>query len=89
MFVVANQVESALWLTIAVVMIVRTLRRDHVRLECVVAAVAFTCFGVSDLVEATTGAWWRPWWLLVWKAACVATLLFLLNRYLARRKRSA
>jgi hypothetical protein len=35
----------------------------------------FAFFGLSDLVEVTTGAWWRPWWLLAWKAACLLGLI--------------
>jgi len=41
------------------------------------AAVAFLAFAGTDLVEMQTGAWWRPWWLLVWKAACVGVLVTL------------
>jgi hypothetical protein len=32
-------------------------------------------FGLSDLVESQTGAWWTPWWLFAWKALCVLGLL--------------
>ena len=35
-------------------------------------------FGLSDFVEMTTGAWWQPWWLLVWKAACLVIGLILI-----------
>ncbi|MBE7458640.1 MAG: hypothetical protein KJ057_17160 [Phycisphaerae bacterium] len=42
--------------------------------------MTFLAFGASDVVEADTGAWWRPWWLLAWKAACLAVLLTLLIR---------
>lgn len=38
-------------------------------------AVLLVLFGVSDLVERQTGAWWRPWWLLVWKAVCLVSLM--------------
>jgi hypothetical protein len=34
-------------------------------------ASALLPFGISDLVETRTGAWYSPWWLLVWKAICV------------------
>ena len=36
-----------------------------------IAAVAFFGFGISDLIEAQTGAWWEPIWLFFFKAACV------------------
>jgi len=56
------------------------------RRDAVAAAVAFVAFGGSDVVESFTGAWWRPWWLFAWKAACVLGLLVLLAR---RRRRQA
>jgi len=46
------------------------------------AAFVFLAFGLSDLVETQTGAWWKPWWLFVWKALCVHAMLalFFLHR---------
>ena len=41
----------------------------------VIAAVTLVVFGLSDAVELYTKAWWRPWWLLVWKAACINILV--------------
>jgi hypothetical protein len=84
-FVLSNQFEAALWMFIAVAMTVAAARRRHVRWECAIGAIAFALFGVSDLVETTTGAWWRPWWLLAWKAACVIAFCWLLKRYLTLR----
>jgi hypothetical protein len=56
-----------------------------------IAAVAFLAFAASDAVELRTGAWWRPWWLFAWKAACVAVLAGCLVawRRAAGRRRSA
>ena len=82
MFVFANQLEAGLWIAIAVVIAIDAVQRPHVRFDCIVAAVAFALFGVSDIVETTTGAWWRPRWLLMWKAACVVTFLWLLKRHI-------
>jgi len=42
---------------------------------------AFLAFSVSDLIESHTGAWWRPIWLLVLKAACIAVFLFGFRHY--------
>ena len=50
------------------------LRSGQSRLQCFLAGVAFLLFAVSDWIELETGAWWRPWWLLVWKALCVIAL---------------
>lgn len=71
-----NYAEAALWAVIACVLLVKR-RGSEVpiaRLQ-LLAAVAFFFFGISDLVETQTGAWWKPWWLLVWKVACVVALL--------------
>ena len=87
LFVLSNRVEAALWLVVATLFLAAALRHRHMRRDCLVAAIAFALFGVSDLVETTTGAWWRPWWLLAWKAACVLAFLWLLKRHVARRRR--
>ena len=87
-FVLSNRIEAALWVAIAGVMFALAIRRSAGRADCLVGAVAFALFGISDLVETTTGGWWRPWWLLAWKAACVLTFIVLLARH-AKRKRAA
>jgi hypothetical protein len=38
-------------------------------------AVFLTGFGISDIVEIFTGAWWKPASLLLMKAACLAGLV--------------
>jgi len=83
-----NLVEGILWLTIAAGFAVSLLKPGR-RGEKIVAAVNFAAFGVSDFVEMHTGAWWRPWWLLAWKAACVAVMAAQLVRYLRRKRRLA
>lgn len=76
-----NYGEAGLWFVIALVLAVRLCMARPWRwlLPC-----AFAVFGVSDLIEVQTGAWWDPWWLLVMKAACV--LVFLLAWRAHRRQ---
>ena len=76
-----NLAEAALWGTMALLAIVLAASRRATasylhtsRLGLVVLAFTLAAFGASDVVETYTGAWWRPWWLLVWKAACVLCL---------------
>lgn len=80
-----NYVEVGVWCAIAVVVAVRASRRSGAaRRDGFIASVALLAFGASDYAEIRTGGeWWTPWWLLVWKAVCVLTLLALLLR--ARR----
>ena len=89
-FVLINRLEAALWITIALAMALAATRRSGaVRVDCIAASLAFALFCVSDIVETTTGAWWRPWWLLAWKSACVLAFLVLLVRHVKRTRRPA
>ncbi len=85
-FALANYIESGLWLSIALVIAFFTTRVTTARKDAIVAAIGFAVFGVSDIVEAHTGAWWNPWWLLVWKGLCLLLFLALLIRYIKRRR---
>jgi len=69
---VFNYGEAGLWFVIALVLAVRLRMQRPWRW---LLPLAFACFGVSDLIEVQTGAWWDPWWLFVLKAACVVVFL--------------
>lgn len=88
MFVNMNRGEAVLWMAIGVVLLVAGLRGAKHRRAFLLLAPVFAVFGASDLVEATTGAWWRPWWLLVWKGVCVLIFLYALARYARARHRA-
>ena len=84
-----NYVEVALWPALGVVFFLWGLRRrGSVRRDAMLAAITLLIFGASDWFEANTGnEWWHPWWLLLWKAACVLVLLGLLGLAWKRRAR--
>ena len=52
-------------------------------------ALVFVIFSASDAIEITTGAWWRPWWLGVVKAACVFYFLYSGVSWIRERNRAA
>jgi hypothetical protein len=79
--VLFNQAEAGLWFVIALALLFRLRMAAPWRW---LLPLAFAVFGVSDVIEARTGAWWEPWWLLVMKAACV--LVFLLAWQSHRRQ---
>ena len=82
-----NLGEALLWIAIAVVIAARALRTGSTSRGIQVALVmAFFAFGISDLVEMRTGAWWRPWWLFAWKAVCVVVLAMVFYRFFRIRK---
>jgi len=77
-----NFVEALFWLAMSAGFLRRAVLRkgDGGGTFCV-AAVLFFFFGLSDFVEVGTGAWWRPWWLFAWKAACLVGLVSIYVRY--------
>jgi len=88
-FRTGNYAEAAFWILVATVFGVLAFRGGHARRSrCAFATVAFLLFGLSDIVEVQTGAWWRPWWLFTWKATCVLGMLWLLWDYLRRRRQA-
>ena len=77
-----NLIEAGVWFLLAVVLTVYAFQREQrLRTTFFLIAVTLAAFGGSDLVEARSGAWWKPWWLFVWKAACVVVLLLGFVRY--------
>jgi hypothetical protein len=87
-FVLSNRIEAAFWTVIGLACLLAAFcPKTQPKRDALIAAVTFIAFGGSDVVESATGAWWRPWWLLLWKGACVATPLWLLLRYARRRRR--
>jgi len=86
-FQISNYIEAGLWITIGMGFAMAALRhRGITRRQCLIAAVDFVLFGISDLVESTTGAWYHPLWLLIWKGACLLVFAWLLIKYLQRRR---
>jgi hypothetical protein len=86
-----NLIEASVWFVIALALGAYAFSRGKsFRPTLWLLAITMAIFGISDLVEARTGAWWRPWWLFVWKALCVIALLagFLSYYRLTKRNRS-
>jgi len=78
-----NLGEGIFWIVIGAIFIIISCRRTSVMNSAL--ALAFVAFGISDFVEIRTGAWWRPAWLLLWKAVCVVTLIAAFFHYLRRK----
>ena len=74
---VGNAIEAVLWLLIAAILLVAGFRSPASRYRCWLIAAVLIAFGISDVVEIRTGAWWRPWWLLAWKGSCIVTFILL------------
>jgi len=73
-----NYIESALWFVIAIGLIIKSIsigRTSSLFSIVVIAAISFIAFGISDIIEANTGAWWRPTGLLILKACCIFSFI--------------
>ena len=87
MFETVNLIEGILWICIGGCFGV-SLVRSELRGAKSMAAFTFIVFGISDFVQIQSGAWWKPWWLLLWKAACVGMMFVLIVYYYKSRGRS-
>jgi len=77
-----NYCEAVLWFVLGTAVVIASRRQPMaMRRNVWLAGGVFVAFGISDLIEAQTGAWWRPWWLFVLKAVCVITLAHCLVRH--------
>lgn len=73
-----NYIESILWFIIALGLLIKSFKlgkSDTYFKICLIASIAFVAFGISDIIEAQTGAWWRPFSLLALKVSCVVTFV--------------
>ncbi len=71
-----NAIFAASWIVVGVKICARSRRTNPaVRPVVFVASGAFVLFGVSDVIEIFTGAWYEPVGLLVFKAFCLTTLI--------------
>ena len=57
---VGNAVEAVLWFLIAAVLFIAGFRSGFNRQKYWLIAVVLIAFGLSDVLEIQSGAWWRP-----------------------------
>ena len=81
-----NLVEAGIWFLCALALAWKLRGAGPLRGIYGTLCAGFLVFSVSDLIESRTGAWWRPWWLLVMKAACAAVFLFGFRAYYRVRR---
>lgn len=73
---VYNVLEAAFWFGLALLAAwVGGRTRGFTRRTQVAMVALLAAFGVSDLIELYTGAWWRPPALLVFKGICLTGLV--------------
>jgi hypothetical protein len=81
-------IEGCLWVVISIILFFKSFRDSReVRGTLRVLSSSFFLFGISDYIEARTGAWWSPFWLLLLKGSCIVIFIVGFGRYskIARR----
>ena len=72
-----NRCEAVLWFAFALFCAAKAVwPRIKQRSVFAALAVTFVVFGISDLIEAETGAWW----LAVLKGACLAVFVIAVRK---------
>ena len=85
-YVNGNYLEALIWFLFAIGFAVNAGKTSgKTRINRLITTLIFLLFGGSDIVEVQTGAWWSPWWLFVWKASCVVSMVILFWVYLRDR----
>lgn len=83
-----NRAEAVVWFLFAALCFGKALRSTtKSRRPLLALTVALVAFGISDLIEARTGAWWQPWWLLVLKGTYLAAIVLGFLSYQRVKKR--
>ena len=85
-YVNGNYLEALIWFLFAIGFAVNARKTsEKTRINRLITSLNFLFFGGSDIVEVQTGAWWSPWWLFVWKASCILSMVILFWVYLRDR----
>ena len=79
---IGNHIEACLWFVVSIILAIKSLYSSgRMRQVFVTLCGAFCVFGISDMIEAVTGAWWQPAWLLIMKAGCIVVFFFGFREY--------
>ena len=85
-YVNGNYIEAFLWFSFGMGFALNAGKTSgKIRNHRLITTLIFFLFGGSDIVEVQTGAWWGPWWLFVWEASCVVSMVILFWVYLRDR----
>ncbi len=72
-----NGFEAALWAVLAIIVAIRYRHAvAGLRRTGAITSVLLVMFAISDVIEMYTGAWWKPWSLMLLKVFCLVGLIW-------------
>lgn len=76
-----NYLEAGLWFLFSLIFLFKS-RNDQINKTTFIAlCITLFFFGISDIIEVQTGAWWKPVGLLLLKAGCVVSMIIFFAKY--------
>jgi len=71
-----NFVEGINWLILGIFFLTlsKIIPQKYKKLALFTSLILIL-FGITDFIEIRTGAYWIPWWLLVWNIFCVSGII--------------
>lgn len=84
-----NYIEAIIWFCFSLALLLKAVKlgKNYSYFKnCLLCSVGFFAFGISDLIEVKTGAWWKPAELLILKAACIILFVYCAYFYLKPKK---
>lgn len=80
MYAVTNYIWSIVWFCLALGVVSDARAVVAGKYWRYALSLAFVAFGFSDIIEAKTGAWWQPTWLLFFKIFCIVSIVIILYK---------
>ncbi len=81
-----NVIEAGIWFIIGTRFLLYALRKTtNLKKPFLIFSITLFFFGLSDIIETQTGAWYKPWELFLLKAICVILIAGCIIAFLRHR----
>lgn len=78
-----NFIEGIYWVALGIfVLTLSKIIFQKYKKLALFTSLILILFSITDFIEIETGAYWTPWWLLVWNIICILGLTLSLAWYI-------
>jgi len=86
-FVGFNILEALFWFLLSVMFFRYYLKSNSLlKSKFLILSITLILFGISDMIELFTGAWYEPLGLMVLKLSCGASMIYCFSVFIVNRK---